>query len=282
MTRSGITLSGDNFADADYADDIAAVEDDPASIAKTLENIESASSKLGLHISWAKTKVQNIGAGQAIQNLAVEGQSVEGVEKFIYLGSSLNSADGSRSEQLRRIGIASGIMNSLERIWSQPHLSLHTKLRMYMSLVLPVLLYASETWTVNKSDLGHLQAFHMRCQRRILGVRWFHKIKNTEIFRRTSLPHIGNILQLRQHSLFGHVVRMKQQAPAHMALELCRDMTLTRRIPPGWKRPRGRPRMTWVSQLRNDWGIPVSTAWTRASDRLLWRRDAMALQGYAI
>ena len=71
-----------------------------------------------------------------------------------------------------------------------------------------MLLYASETWTSSKVDLNHLQAFHMRCQRRILGVRWFHKIKNVDITRRTGLPHIGDLIQKRRQALFGHVARM--------------------------------------------------------------------------
>ena len=62
------------------------------------------------------------------------------------------------------------------------------KLRLYMTLIVPMLLYASETWTSTKVNLNHLQAFHMRCQRRILGVRWFHKIKNADITRRAGLP----------------------------------------------------------------------------------------------
>ena len=65
-------------------------------------------------------------------------------------------------------------MNNLECIWRQQHL-LATKLRLYMTLIVPMLLYASETWTSTKVNLNHLQAFHMRCQRRILGVRWFNK-----------------------------------------------------------------------------------------------------------
>ena len=133
--------------------------DDPTAIARALERIETASSKLGLHISWAKTKVQNIGAGPKIPDLAAEGQSVESVEQFVYLGSAISFTDGSHSEQFRRTGIASRIMNSLERIWSQAGLSLSTKLRLYTSLVLPVLLYASETWTVNKADLEHYRRF---------------------------------------------------------------------------------------------------------------------------
>ena len=53
---SQCSISGDHFADADYADDIATVEDDPGDIVRALERIEAASSKLDLHISWPKIK----------------------------------------------------------------------------------------------------------------------------------------------------------------------------------------------------------------------------------
>ena len=59
------------------ANDIAAHEGDLADITMTLESIEAASYELGLHIFWAKTKVQNIGAGQLASNLLVNGQTVE-------------------------------------------------------------------------------------------------------------------------------------------------------------------------------------------------------------
>ena len=74
---------------------------------------------------------------------------------------------------------------------------------------------------------------------------------------------------------------MDPLTPAHMALKLCRDISMGRRVPAGWKRPRGRPRTTWSDQMRKDTGKPVSTLWTRAQDRRLWARDATALRGYA-
>ena len=167
-------------------------------------------------------------------------------------------------------------------IWWQPQLSQHTKLRLYMSLIVPILLYASETWTTTKVDLDHLQAFHMRCQRQILGIRWFHKIRNVEVARRTGLPHIGDLIARRRHSLFGHVVRMEPSSPGHVALQLCRDISMNRRVPQGWRRPRGRPRLSWSGQLRGDRGIPISTLWSRAEDRQRWWLDAKALIGYAV
>ena len=133
-----------------------------------------------------------------------------------------------------------------------------------MTLIVPMLLYASETWTSSKVDLSHLQTFHVRCQTRILGVRWFHKIKNIDITRRTR--HIGDLIQKRRHALFGHVVRMDPQAPAHVALKLCRDIAMGRRVPLGWRSPRGRPRSTWSDQLKKDRGKSVSTLWTPAQE----------------
>ena len=64
---------------------------------------------------------------------------------------------------------------------------------------------------LTKADLKHLRAFHMRCQRRIIGVRWFHKIKNADITHRSGLPHIGNLIQKRRHALFGYVASMDPQ-----------------------------------------------------------------------
>ena len=114
MPNRGVTISGENIPDSEYADDKAALEGDLADITRTLESIEAASFEMVPHISWVKTKVQNIGAGQPASNLLVNGQTVEGMQSFVYLSSTIKSADGSRSEQLRRIGIA---MNNLECIW---------------------------------------------------------------------------------------------------------------------------------------------------------------------
>ena len=77
MPHRGVTISGENIPDSDYADDIAALEGNHADITRTLESSKAASSKLGLHISWAKTKVENTGAGQPASNLLVNGQTVE-------------------------------------------------------------------------------------------------------------------------------------------------------------------------------------------------------------
>ena len=145
------------------------------------------------------------------------GNTVEAVDQFCYLGSEISSSQGFLSEQVRRIGIASSAMKRLSKIWQQSSLSQATKLRLYMALIVPVPLHASETLTLSKADSARLKAFHMRCQRQILGVHWYNKRRNTEIAEQTGLEHIGTLIQRRRNSIFGHVVRMTPNAPTHKA-----------------------------------------------------------------
>ena len=73
MPQRGVSISGVCFSDADYADDGAAIEGSPGDIAETLARIEAASSELGLHISWSKTKIQNTEAGPVAPDLLIIG-----------------------------------------------------------------------------------------------------------------------------------------------------------------------------------------------------------------
>jgi len=173
-------------------------------------------------------------------------------------------------------------MQRMSHVWSLSHLTLTTRLRLYMSLVVPVLWYASETWTTTSSDLARLQALHIRCQGRILGVHWYERVTNIVVSRRTNFPHIGSLLASRKYFLFGHVVRQFLDVPRNMALKMCRDMSTSRRIPPTWKHPRGRPHSSWTAQLKSNTGVPVGSSWKRASDRDVWKAGATALRNYVV
>jgi len=175
LQHADMEISGDWFSDTVYADDIATMDMDPQSLAATLADIEHACGNLELHISCSKTKIQNVGDGSLAQTMTVDGQQVEGVDKFTYLGSQWSSADESRSDQRRRMGIAASTLQRMSHVWRQSHLTLATQLRLYMSLVVSILLYASDTWTTTSADLAHL---HIRCQCRIINVRWYERVTN--------------------------------------------------------------------------------------------------------
>ncbi len=96
--------------------------------------------------------------------------------------------------------------------------STRTETCIYGSFVLSVLLYGAESWRITRTQLQWLDAFHHRCLRTILGVRWSDPISTEELLRRTPQCHIGTtILRLRLRWL-GHVMRMPAECVARQVL----------------------------------------------------------------
>ena len=101
----------------------------------------------------------------------------------------------------RRIGLASSVMGQLTSVWRQSRLSLYTKLRLYNALVVSVLLYGAETWTLTKSDEQKIESFQMSCLRRILGIRWFDFVPNASVMSQTQQQSICNRIRNRRISI---------------------------------------------------------------------------------
>ena len=85
----------------------------------------------------------------------------------------------------------------MNRVWRQTSLQLQTKLRLYQTCILPILLDGSEAWKLLQEDLWKLEAFHMHCQRMILGIRWHDFVRNTEVIAATNLPSVQDIITKR-------------------------------------------------------------------------------------
>ena len=145
------------------------------------------------------------------------------------------------------------------RVWRSRHLSRRTKVEVFKRLVLPVLLYGSETWTLTKKLRARLDAFGTINLRRILGYKWNDFIPNTQVLQESSMTNISKLVLERQKSLFGHVARFPETDPAHKILS-CGN-------PPLWKRGRGRPPHTWLKQLDSyfaEVGTTRERAWALA------------------
>jgi len=268
----GIRVGQNTFDDLDYADDGALLPSDRTLMTALLQRFDEEAGHLGIHVSWAKTKIQNVGHGGACPAISVGANAVDSVNEFIYLDSKVTADGHSTPEVMRCIALAASAMNQLGRVWRQRNLSLVTKLRLYESCVLSVLLYCAETWTLLKADVNRLQAFHMHSLRRLLGIRWFDHITNLEVKDRTSLEDIEPRVRRRRFALFGHVARMQPGVPAHDALWTAIGARCGSAPGPGWKRPRGRPRTTWAEQLSRDLdGMGLWEVWYLAMDREKWR-----------
>jgi len=189
-----------------------------------------------------QTTVCSSESGPNLLNVVVDGNPVDLVESFTYLGSIQTSDGYCRSDIARHIGLASSAMSSLNNIWNTKHLSIQTKVRVYQTLVLSILLYALETWTLLVSDMKAIESFHMKCQRRILGIRWHDFVRNSAVSLRTGLAPVSDWITRGRNAIFGHVARMPDNTPAHQAMLRHVELLVGRPPDPSWKRPPGRPR----------------------------------------
>ena len=174
-------------------------------------------------------------------------------------------SSGRLDEELRtRIGCVSAIFQQLFKIW-RSKISLKAKLRIYNAVVISTLLYGSETWaTPTISEEKRLDVFDNRCLRRILGIKWFHRVWNTTNRERTGQTPASLLLKTRRLKWFGHVSRMGQERL---------PKALSQWRPENAKRRRGRCRTRWRDAVKRDArlaGIDQDLE-SMASDRAQWR-----------
>ena len=75
-------------------------------------------------------------------------------------------------------------------------------------------LYVAETWTLLAADLRTLEAFHMRYQQQISGIRWIDHISNATVSSHTGLASVGEQIASRRIAIFGHIERLSEEVPA--------------------------------------------------------------------
>ena len=139
----------------------------------------------------------------------------------------------------RCLGLACGVMDSLDHgVWRCRYLCRRTKVRIFRSLVLPVLLYGCEIWTLTRDLRWRLNSFGTRSLRRILGYRWSGFVSNERLLRETQMRFVTCMVRERQLRLCGHVFRFPDADPA--------DQIISGREPPEGSRPVGRPCASWL------------------------------------
>ncbi|XP_044171386.1 uncharacterized protein LOC114973897 [Acropora millepora] len=142
-------------------------------------------------------------------NIRVNGQKLAVTDKFVYLGSTLSRSVNIDEEVSYRIARASAAFGRLrDTVWERRGLTKETKLKVYQAVVLPSLLYACETWTTYSRHIKQLNAFHMRCLRSLLHIKWQDKVPDTEVLQRAEMEGIHAILLRHQLRWAGHVHRM--------------------------------------------------------------------------
>ena len=147
-------------------------------------------------------------ASGPITSWEIDGETVETVSDFIFLGSKI-TADGDCSHEIkRRLFLGRKVMTNLGSILKSRDITLPTRVRLVKAMVFPVVMYGCGSWTVKKAERRRIDAFELWCWRRLLRVPWTARRSNQSIRKEispgTSLE--GMMLKLKLQ-YFGHVIR---------------------------------------------------------------------------
>ena len=147
-------------------------------------------------------------ASGPITSWEIDGETVETVSDFIFLGSKI-TADGDCSHEIkRRLLLGSKVMTNLDSILKSRDITLPTKVCIVKAMVFPVVMYGCEIWTVKKAERCRIDAFELWCWTRLLRVPWTARRSNQSILKEISpgCSLEGLILKLKLQ-YFDHLLR---------------------------------------------------------------------------
>ena len=164
-TQAGIKIAGRNINNLRYADDTTLMAESQEELQSLLMNVKEESEKTGLKFNLQKTKIM---ASGPITSRQIDGEKVEAVTDFIFLGSKIIT-DGNCSHEIKRRCLLLGIkaMTNLDSILKSRDITLPTKVCLVKAMVFPVVMYGCESWTVKKAERRRVDAFELWCWRRL-------------------------------------------------------------------------------------------------------------------
>ena len=209
-TRIGACIQGEQINNLRFADDIVLIAETPEELQTLVNRVYESSSDYGLKINIAKTEVQVISKGKCELSITINNNRLKQVEVFVYLGGTIADNGSSTNDIKTRIRKAGAAFQRLNSIWTSKNINNHTKRQLYQTLILSILLYGAESWTMKKDDENRLHVFEMTCLRRILGVTRLDKIRNTKIKESLNLDQdVLNRIVVKRLKYFGHINRMQ-------------------------------------------------------------------------
>ena len=167
--------------------------------------VTEESEKVGLKLNIQKTKIM---ASRPITSWQIDGETVETVANFIFLGSKI-TVDGDYSHEIKRhLLLGRKVMTNLDRMLKSRDITLPTKAHLVKAMVFPVIMYGCESWIIKKAEHRRIDAFELWCCKIPLRVPWTARRSNQSILKEIS-PECsleGLMLKLKlQH--FGHLMR---------------------------------------------------------------------------
>ena len=160
--QAGIKIAERNVNNLRYADDTTLTAESEEELKNLLMKVKEESEKAALKLSIQKTKIM---ASSPITSWQIDGETMETVTDFIFLGSKIIADDDCNHEIKRCLLLGRKATNSLDSILKNRDVTLLTKVCLVKAMVFPVVMYECESWTIKKAEHQRIDAFELWCWR---------------------------------------------------------------------------------------------------------------------
>ena len=245
--QAGIKIAGRN--NLRYADNTTWMAESEE-LKSLLMKVKEESEKVGLKLNIQKTKIMVSGP---IISWEIDGETVETVSDFIFLGFQI-TADGDCSQEIKRcLLLGRKVMTNLVSILKSRDITLPTKVRLFKAMVFPVVTYGCESWTIKKAEHRRIDAFELWCWRRLLRAPWTARRSNQSILKEISPEYSleGLMLKLKLQ-YFGYLMRRIDSLEKNLTLGKIEG-----------RRRRGQQRVRWMAS-------PTQWTWVWVNSGSWW------------
>ncbi|CAH2315054.1 Hypothetical predicted protein [Pelobates cultripes] len=235
-SKAGINVVGRNINNLRYVDDTTLLAESEEELKYLLMRAKEESEKAALLLNVKKTKIM---ANSNLSFWQINGEEVEAVADFIFMGSKISS-DGDCSHEIKIcLLLGRKAMASMDKLVKTKNITLSTKIRIVRTMVFPVVTYGCENWNIKKAERRRIHAFELWCWRKQLRILWNARRSNKSVLQeiKTNCSLEAMIMRLKL-KYFGHMMRMQDSLEKTLMLGKIEG---TRR--------RGQQRRRWIDEV---------------------------------